>query len=743
MKRVELLSPVGNWDMLESAVNNGADAVYLAGIKYGARAYADNFDEDKLVKAIKYCHLYGVRIYITVNTLIYESEVDDFIKYVGFLYSNGVDAVIMQDVGMISMVRDIYPNLEIHASTQCHNHNKEGIQLFKDLGVTRVVMAREMSLEEINSVDIDIEKEVFVYGALCVSYSGCCLFSSMNGGRSGNRGECVGSCRLPYKLIRNNKVIETDGNYLLSMRDLNTINNISDLLDSKIDSLKIEGRMKSSYYVGYVTRIYRRLIDNYYSNKEVKLDNEEDINLRKLFNREFTRGYLFKDKDIINIKSPNHQGVMIGNVIKVSKKYIYIKLSSDNLYREDGIRFKDSNKGMIVNRLYNDKLLLVNSINKGDIAVIDNKFRVKEGDMVLKTVDKNLTDYIDNYPVKRIGVNFEVKAYVGKRLEVGISDKDDNRVVEYGDMLEESINHSVSSDNIIKCLSKLGNSPFKVMGIDINKDDNIFVSLGGINEVRRRLVSKLIDIRENKKRDVIVKNSNVSSYNYSDDKYYLSVLVRNEEQLKCCLDNEVDYIYVSDYELYMKYNKYNNIYYRVDRASNRYKSFSNCNLLVSDLGGVYKYKGDNNIVSDYYLNVTNSSSIGFLNSNNVKRVTLSVELSDVEISNIMKNRYNVEVIIYGRVELMVMKYCILKNVLNYCNKCNGKDKFYLEDRFGNRYPINRDKCVNYIMHYKNTDKIDNIGKYMNMGINCYRLELYDEGYRECKGLIDRVRNNFS
>ena len=209
MQKPELLSPAGNMDALKAAIHNGADAIYISGKNFGARKFADNFDNKSLIEAINYAHLYDVKIYVTTNTLIYENEVEDFISYLKFLYLNGVDAVIMQDIGMMSLARKIVPNLEIHASTQGNNCNDDTLKLYNELGVSRVVLARELSLEQINGLKTNIEKEVFIHGALCICYSGCCLFSSLNGGRSGNRGECAGPCRLPYTLIKNNKIVKT------------------------------------------------------------------------------------------------------------------------------------------------------------------------------------------------------------------------------------------------------------------------------------------------------------------------------------------------------------------------------------------------------------------------------------------------------------------------------------------------------------------------------------------------------
>ena len=307
----ELLVPAGNMECLRQAVYNGCDAVYLGCKSFGARKFAVNFSNEEIVEAIKFCHLYGVRVYVTMNILVKDNEVDSFIEQARFLHEVGVDALIVQDFGMICYLREKFPNLEIHASTQANISSRGVCELYKSLGVKRVVFARELSIDEIDSIDVDIEKEAFIHGALCISYSGCCLMSSMLGGRSGNRGECAGCCRMPYSLEKNDKNIIED-KYLLSTKELNTSSEIKRLLESSIYSFKIGGRMKSPLYVGFITRFYRRLIDGEVFDIDTELDK-----LKTIFNREFTKGRMFlePDNNFMNTTSPNHMGLLIGKVI--------------------------------------------------------------------------------------------------------------------------------------------------------------------------------------------------------------------------------------------------------------------------------------------------------------------------------------------------------------------------------------------------------------------------------------------
>ena len=495
----ELLVPAGDMESLNQAIANGADAVYLGSKSFGARKFAKNFDNDEIITAIKKAHLYGVKIYVTMNTLIKDNEVESFLNQVEFLYKNGVDAIIIQDFGMICLIRKMYPELEIHASTQANTSSKETAKLFYELGVKRVVFAREMTIEEINSIDVPIEKEVFIHGALCISYSGCCLMSSMLGTRSGNRGECAGSCRLPYSLEKNNQLI-SESKYLLSTKELNSSPKIKQLLNSNINSFKIEGRMKSPEYVGFITRYYRRLIDENLSCKELA---QETDNLKTLFNREFTTGNLFSTpaQELMNKKTPNHIGLEIGKVIEITPTKIKIRLTKP-LNQQDGIRFLNSNKGFIVNYLYDEKDNLINSAT--EICYVDNKINLKEKDIVCKTIDYKLNQELNILPLRKVPISFYVKAKLFEPLEITIDDNT-NKIKLKGSNVEKSINAPITKDRIKEQLQKLGNTPFSCQNITIEADDEIFISIKELNDIRRNLVEELVSIRTNTEKEIIKK----------------------------------------------------------------------------------------------------------------------------------------------------------------------------------------------------------------------------------------------
>ena len=728
MKKTELLIPVGNYECLLAAINNGADAIYLGGKKFGARAYSDNFTEEELINAINTCHLNNVKIYVTVNTMIFNEEIQDVLNYLKFLYKNHVDAVIMQDNGIIELTRKLIPNLEIHVSTQAHNHNESQIQHYKDIGCTRVVFDRESSLETIKNIKTNIEKEVFVYGALCICYSGNCLFSALNGSRSANRGMCVGSCRLPYKLSKNN-IIEKEG-FILSTKDLNTLPKIKQILDSNIDSLKVEGRMKSKEYVAQVTKTFRKLIDQYYENKEPILTKEDNKNLLKTYNRDFTLGYLFNEDHIINEKTSNHQGIPIGTIIDVNNKKITIQLTED-LNQEDAIRFEATNQGMYLNTLYDKKGLLTNHVPSNNICQIDNKFRTMFKDLintkVLKTIDIKLNKELNSKENKRNPIFMHFKANLGTNTILTIKYQDITIKTE-GRPVERSINAPTTKDTILKQLSKLGNTPFIANKIDIEIDDNIFINIKELNELRRISIENLINsINQEPIKDFKLEIKELPKQNSNNPK--ISISVNNEEQLNIALRNNIDYIYISDENLYNKYKENQNIYLKLDRVIEKHKEYNNERLLCTEFGSILKYKENNNIRSDYYLNVANDYTINKFKNLNIKSITLSVELETEQLNKI-KNKQLSEIIVYGKPECMIIK----NNIFNITN-----EKTYIIDTKNNKYPVTTKNNFTHIYNHKNINLLDKLDRLKGFGT--YRIELLDENIIETQSIINKLKNS--
>lgn len=732
----ELLVPVGNMDSLKAAVMNGADAIYLGGKRFGARAFAGNFNDEEMILAIHFAHLYGVKIYVTVNTIVFESELEDVYNYCLFLHKTGVDALIVQDLGLMSLLKRRLPNLEIHASTQVHNVSESGLRILEDLNVKRVVFAREQSLATIDSYKTSMEKEIFIHGALCVSYSGECLFSSVLLGRSGNRGECAQVCRLPYKLLENDEFIKTDSKYLLSTKELKTVSKFKEIMDSSVKSLKIEGRMKSPEYVACVTRLYRNLIDYYYGKDDLRISEYEE-DLKVIFNRQYTYGYLFNatNDEIINIHTSNHVGVHLGKVFKVTSKYIYIKLDSQ-LNQGDGIRINETNDGMIVNFLYDESLKLTNVCK--NIAVIDKKIKASVGDSVNKTSDITVINKYRELPDRKVDIDVTF-THSGNHATLEITDGI-NVVKKEADIVFPSKNISIKKEDIIKQLSKLGNTPFKIANISIGEFESKFINVKDLNAIRRNAVEELTFIRENSKKEVIQRKDNEEMHKNSlEEKLTLSVLVRNEEQLLKCL-TYFGRIYVIDRNLYNLYKDNPKIYYRGSRI---YEKTNIKNTLATELGEIY----DGAKISDYFLNITNHETLDYL-SKYVDINTLSIELEDDNIERIMKhNNYNVEMLLYSTLELMITKYCPVNKVANkdtVCTKCM-KNEYKLVDRNGSKYPIKTDvkNHLTHILDSKVTNNLEKLKYYYNLGIRNFRIELNSEDSKEIDDIIKNLDNQKS
>ena len=705
----ELLAPVGSIDALYAAIEAGCDAVYLSGKKYGARVFASNFSDIELIDAIKYSHLYGVKVYVTVNTIIYEEEVNDFIDYVDFLHSNNVDAIIMQDIGMVDLVRKLYPNLEIHISTQMHVHNLEGVKFFEKLGLKRVVLARETSIETIKNIkkNSNVDIEVFVHGALCVSYSGQCLMSSLIGGRSGNRGACAQSCRLPYDLISDGRQVNRD-KYLISTKDLMTLNHIGELIESGIDSFKIEGRMKRPEYVYLIVSLYRKAIDSYFEFGYVDISDDDILSMKKIFNRGFTDGYLFNERFIVNQKRPNHMGVEIGKVVDYKNGYAYIKLDGD-LNVHDGIRIVGSKDvGLSIDKMFVNRKD-VDHANSGSVVSFRCDF-VKKNSTVLKTTDYlQINDINEKIKSKsrKVLVTGSIKLNEGNQIYFELSDGV-NTVSVRDYIVERAINRSIKREDVIKQIDRLGGTVFKLEKLDIVMDDNIFVPVSNLNDIRRRCVDLLVSKR-------------LYDTNYAKGSYDIVVPnFKQSNERSCLIDSSLynkysnyDYVYIDDYNEFKSLN-FSNVYYKIPRVNDSYIDI-NSRVLVGEVGSLYKY---NNVDTDFSFNVVNSYSVAFLHSIGVNKITLSYELDLIKIKNIIDayhDRYgvhpNLEVIYNSCEEVMVSKF----NLLDYYGISNGS----LKDRFGNLYPIKIKNGLMYIYNYKNRNM--DVDSLYNIGVNVLRI----------------------
>ena len=335
MKDIELLIPVGDFDCLVAAVQNGADTVYFGSSLFNARQSATNFDIDNLEKAIDYAKLRNVKTNLTLNTLIKDEEFEDAVNIAKKAYKFGIDAIIVQDLGLATYLIEHFPDLPIHASTQMTVHNLEGVLQLENLGFKRVVLSRELSANEIEHIckNSNVEIEAFIHGALCISYSGQCLLSSSIGGRSGNRGKCAQPCRLPYELLDSSNKVITKG-HLLSPRDLCGIEYLPQLVNAGIKCLKIEGRLKSPEYVAIITRIYRKYLDMAINNIPYTLSDEDKKQLMQAFNRGgFSEGHLSSEPNtnLIYKQKPNHMGLPLGAIISYNPKKGYIKLKLENI----------------------------------------------------------------------------------------------------------------------------------------------------------------------------------------------------------------------------------------------------------------------------------------------------------------------------------------------------------------------------------------------------------------------------
>ena len=709
----ELLAPAGNMEALKAAISNGCDAVYLGMQKFGARAYSDNFDIESLKEAVRYAHLREVKIYVTMNTIVFQDEIEDMQRQLRELNEIGVDGVIVQDLAVFDYIVNSFTDMEAHCSTQMGIDDLEGTLLFKELGADRVVLAREVPIERVKEIrrTAKIPIEIFVHGALCVSYSGNCLMSGLIGYRSGNRGRCVGSCRKEYELFDKTTGKSLGKSYLLSTKDLNTIDYIDEL--KEIDSLKIEGRMKEPAYVANVVSQYRAALDG-------KASASNKDNLKKTFNRTFTKGYLFHEdpKDLTNIKRPNNFGYEIGKVTGYRSAMYEITLSQ-RLNQNDIIRIDHDNEdvNLSVVKLYDRDGNLINKADK--VCYIKIKEKLSSGDVVYKTKDylfyKDLEDNLEK-EFRRFRLDLKVYAYPDSKLVIDAEGLGCSYLYESEEILGEAINNPTTREQVVKQLSRLNDTVFTLGDVEF-EEYNAFIPVKMLNNARREIVQGLYDAKISSKERGTQEPEAKEKIAFAPQKPYITASVTTKEQYDACVSCGIKEVY------------FDNIIRRNQITYDEREG----ELLIGGYGGIYYYRNRNPFVTDYSLNVVNSTSCRQLYRLGAKRVTLSYELNKKQIGELIDAYYEdndgypaLEMIVYGRAPLLFTKYCPLKK-MGQCGICKTKS-YEIKDEYGTFPIISHSDCTTTILNGKILNLLDEMPAIS--GVEAFRLNFTIESPEE-------------
>ena len=672
IKKIELLSPVGDERGLKAAVNSGANGVYFGAKSFNAREYAsENFDDKAIENAIKFAKLRNVKVYITVNTLVYNDEIDKAILLIKNIYDMGADAIIVQDLGIIDIVRNNL-NIPMHASTQMSCNNTYSVKLLEKLGIERVVLARETSVENIKEIrkNTNIELETFIHGALCVSFSGQCAYSYLHGGRSANRGACAQPCRMEYSGGK------TD--YPLSAKDLMTIDIIPNLIEAGINSFKIEGRAKRSEYVAITTSIYRKAIDFALQNKNIETEKYKE-SLIKIFNRGgFSEGYYYNSKDIFENYKPNHNGEFIGKITDYKKNKIYIKTDKElNVY--DGLSFGESGKiGMQISDLYKDNIRVKNG--KGNLSFSAVLKNINVGDKVYRTTDKSQMDeaniIIESDNFKHL-LNLNCIIDYDKKIKFKINSNYNEKLnLEYISdyLVEEAKNSETKESDIIKAMSKTGGTVFKFENINIIINfEKPFIPVKVLNEARRSIINSLEKILiQNRKIDYDknIKNIFKEKIEYPNTNLKVAIISDINHKVKD-YDKIILFpkIYDTDIKNFFNEGLIDGIilpHITFDKDIELIKNIVSKDMIVicNNLGQIEALLGECIIWAGIGMNTINNKTVDFL-----YKLGVSVVISSIEAGKKLKNTISIK---RGFIPAMNFAFCP-KSIAIGCDKCKEKN----------------------------------------------------------------------
>lgn len=768
----EILAPAGSMEALKAAVYAGADAVYLGGDRFGARAYANNFNKAALIEAIEYSHLYGVKVYLTINTLLRNDEIEELFDYLNPLYQAGLDAVIVQDLGVMYYVHQNFPDLPIHASTQMTITTPYAYSLLKDYGITRIVPARELSVEEIASLkqtqDIP-EVEVFVQGALCYCYSGQCLMSSMLGGRSGNRGRCAQTCRLPYSVLdEEGHLIKGNGPYVLSPKDLCGLEAVPDLIKSGVDSFKIEGRMKKPEYVAVCVRAYREIVDAWLEGtySEQLLDKNK-YEMAEIFNRGgFTKGYFYQKngKDMMSVKSPGNTGVLIGNVTDICKNQIRIRLVQD-IFKGD----------ILVLEGKKDKITLTSNLEagKGDIISL-NVPRIREISknqsvtrMLKAPMMKELETYIHKERFIPLIGKVELKTGFPAKLSLSTVIKGKEfSIVRTEELVQQASTKPTSEEIVLEKIGKTGNVKYYFEKLETDISEDAFYPLKALKELRRnsiKLLEEEILLSERRKpavrKEIEVKAESINRWET------VSVMISKPEQYYIVAQDkrisdiylDLQYLQKEDIIELARGNKNQQVYLALPPVLRQSSLEEVQELLhlrnkgepvlagmvirnIDEFAYLNQIDYHGKIVIDYSLCMMNDYATFFIkNYFPDARITVSVELNKKQIKDLEFIKKNSEIEVYGYQQLMISAQC-LQNTLRKCSHSNSV--LQLKDRYHKSFLVFCicKYCYNVIYNGVPTVLFDLIRKDFKDAM-AWRIHFTSEDKKEVQKVLDAFFNN--
>ena len=771
--KVELLAPAGSYESMVAAYSAGADAVYIGGAKFGARAFADNLDTEQMKKAIDYAHIRGRKLYLTVNTLLKQKETEELYDYLLPFYREGLDAVIVQDFGVFQMVREAFPDMDLHASTQMTVTGVRGAAWLQERGASRVVTARELSMEEIRKIheQVPVEIESFVHGALCFCYSGQCLLSSMIGGRSGNRGRCAQPCRLPYQLYEEDSLLSRDP-YLMSPKDMCTLDLIPELVESGIYSFKMEGRMKKPEYTAGITSVYRKYIDQYLNDgKENFMVRPEDRSLlMDLYNRGgFSQGYYqqHNGKDMMSMQRPNHWGTEAAKMISAGRETKWKALEDLNI--RDVLELRSAKE----KREYT----LSQNVAKGAVfSMKTGNGREKNGMLLYRTRNEKLISeirktYLDN-PYK-VGIDGELLLQKKCAAHLQIRYRDIYVSVSGGEV-QSAQKRPLEEKDVRKQISKLGQTEFKWEKLQIRMDEGIFLSVQELNELRRKAIEELTEAilqKERKCQNRIPQTREKPETQKQTDALFITAQAERREQLeeilacnkirRVCLSS---LLYPSE-EAFLgqasedvkrcresgKESWYVMPWIFREEKRNYFLHMEKCRHILEQFDGILvknleeiqylqqiSYCGK--IALDHNMYIWNREAVSFWQKEKIDWMTLPVELTDQEMRPLSSARR--EMIVYGYAPLMVTAQCFQKNTTG----CRKKRKIlHLKDRKGKYFPIKNDCsfCYNILYNSTVTELADQSRSISQIAPESVRLSFTIEDARQTREVLCRYTEVFA